>query len=266
MTPEEKTLIEGVFDRLKQAQSEPIDQEAQTLIQDRMRSTPNAAYSLVRAVILLEQQIQAAEAQVKELERQAAGQTSGQGDSRPGGFLSGGSVPRTGGAVWNRGAEAGYDPYAQPRYESDRYGQGAPAAPQAPQPSGPWTQPRGGSFLSGIATTAAGVAGGMLAANALSSLFGSHRFGGTAQAGAMDPTGTGLGGADYSQSGAASALGINDIGRSGDYGQGGAGGPSYAGDFGGPGQDAPDADEPDYDDSLDDGYDGDDAGGDTYDV
>ena len=265
MTPEERKLIEGVFERLQQARSEPIDQEAETLIQDRMRSTPNAAYSLVRAVILLEQQIQVAENHVKELERQAPGQgeAPGQGGAqRPGGFLSGGSVPRTGGAVWNRGIEPA-DLQPQSRYEQDRYAQ-SPAQAQASQ--GPWSQPQTGSFLGGIASTAAGVAGGMLAANALSHLFGSQRFGGTAHAGAMDPAGTGsgggLGGADYAQSGAASALGIDDIGRGGGSGAG-AGGPSYAGDFGGSGPDAPD-DEPDYDDSPDEGYD--DAGGDTYDI
>lgn len=223
MTPEEAALIEGVFDRLKQVQGLPIDKEAEALIQERVRTTPHAAYGLVRAVILLEQQIQEAEARLDALERRAE---SGRGGERSaGGFMGGGSVPKVGGPVWSRSAESdrygseryGQDRYGeQDRYGQDRFGQGGPqgALPQA----GPWGQRAGGGgFLGGVAATAAGVAGGMLAANALSGLFGSNRFGGQAQAAHGDaaqhqggPTG-----GDASNSDAASMLGANDIGRGG---------------------------------------------------
>ena len=75
----------------------------------------------------------------------------------------------------------------QPGYDASAY-QRAAAPPAAPAPAGPWgaAPARGGGFLSGALTAATGVAGGLLAANAIESLLGGGRgglFGGYGGAG-----------------------------------------------------------------------------------
>ena len=176
MSPEERQLLAGLFDRTRAASANPRDKEAEAFIAEAVREQPYATYLLAQAVIVQDQALGAAneklqqlEARVKELE---AAQASG-GGSFLGGLFGGGrpaaptSVPSAGAAPsatpspWGR-QQAAPPPqaYAQP--------QSAPPMQQAlPQASG-------GGFLQGALGAAAGVAGGMLLANSISSLFSHH--------------------------------------------------------------------------------------------
>ncbi len=155
MTPQERDLIDSVFERL--AQHAPAkDADALARIREHLQRNPDAVYGLVQAVIVQEMSLQQAGAHIAELERQL---THGAGQSS-GGFLS------------------GLNPFAR----APRPSAPVPAAPwtQAPQPqAGPWGQSQGGSFLGNVATMAAGVAGGTLLADGIASLFGGrHLWGG----------------------------------------------------------------------------------------
>jgi len=188
MQREESQLIEGLFDRLKttEAQTAPRDREAEALIQQRLREQPAAPYYMAQTMLIQEAAIKRLDQRVKELESQMAQVQQNRPSS--GGFLSslfgGGSSNQPAGGQasasaapsrgWNdpgpaapRPGNPGYaqsNPgYAQP---SPGYAQPAPGygAPQA-APS------RMGGFMGGALQTAAGVAGGVLAAQAISGLF-----------------------------------------------------------------------------------------------
>lgn len=189
MSPEERQLLNELFVRVGQAASTPRDAEAEALIRDELARHPYAAYYLAQAVILQEKGLEASAARIGQLEQQVKelqqGATAQQGQQGQGGFLSGLSS-LFGGNPQGQGAQA------QPP-QSGPWGRSGPQAPAydggytrgAPQP-GPWSQApqpayaapqqpsRGGGFLSGAMTTAAGVAGGMLMADAVRSLFAPH--------------------------------------------------------------------------------------------
>ncbi len=176
MTPQEKDLIQNVFDRLARSGVGQKDAEAEMVIRDNMQRVPDAAYGLVQAVIVQEMGLNQATARIAELQRQldearaqapAAGAGSFLGGASPWG---GGSVPRSGPAAAPAYAPAApnYAPAPQQAYAPPQQA----ASPWAPQPSG------AGGFLRNAASMAAGVAGGTLIAEGLSSMFGGHHFGG----------------------------------------------------------------------------------------
>jgi hypothetical protein len=175
MSPEERDLLTGLFDRIRGAANTPRDQEAEALIQDSTKAQPYAPYYLTQTVLVQDQALRAAndrlqelESTVKELESKAASQP------RPGGFLSGlgslfggtgpSSAPRAPAPPpsgrWNQPPQGGWQ---QPP-------QGYPPGP-AP---GPWGGGGGGGFLTGALGTAAGVAGGVLLADSIRGLFAGH--------------------------------------------------------------------------------------------
>ncbi len=179
MSPEERQLLQGVFDRMRNNSSAPRDNEADRLIADNVRSQPYSPYFLTQAVIVQEQALQAANQRIQQLEQQvqnAPSQSSGGG----GGFLSsifGGGhsapVPATRPQVWNQGG-------AGPSGQGQGYGQ--PQGGYPPQQSGPWGGQQapqggmmgggGGGFLHGALQTAAGVAGGALLFDGIKGLMG----------------------------------------------------------------------------------------------
>lgn len=187
MTPEERQLLAGLFDRTRAASGTFRDPEADRFIADAVREQPAAPYLLAQAVIVQEQALQAANQRLQELEarvHELESQANQQGAS--GGFLGGigksifgsapqpepvrTSVPPSGPSPWNRTTN---DSYAQP----------APSPPPSPWQQGQgasgWAQPApqaqaGGSFLRGALGAAAGVAGGVLLANSISGLLGGH--------------------------------------------------------------------------------------------
>ena len=187
MSPEERQLLSELFARVGQAASTPRDAEAEALIRDELARHPYAAYYLAQAVILQEKGLEAANARIGQLEArirelEAAGSAQAQ-PGQSGGFLSGLSSLFGGTAAPGQSGPSQQPPAGPwgrtgpqaPAYDGG-YTRGGPTTP------GPWSQPaygasapsRGGSFLSGAMTTAAGVAGGMLMADAVRSLFAPH--------------------------------------------------------------------------------------------
>jgi hypothetical protein len=195
MTPQERDVIAGIFDRLKQAANQPRDPEAENYIAERLREQPYAPYAMAQAVYVQEQALTNLHAQVEDLQAQLR-----ELQSRPpeapapsGGFLSGifgGGVqperPRSVPSFPQRAAEAPSGPWSgqQPGAMQPGAMQAAPgqAGPGAQQP-GPWAsqaaqQPaRGGGFMASALTTAAGVAGGMMLGNVLTNAFGGNKAG-----------------------------------------------------------------------------------------
>ena len=178
MSPEERQLLNGLFDRTRGAAATPRDPEADALISDQVRAQPYAPYLLAQAVLVQEQaltaaneKLQAQEAQIQELEQQA-GRGAGQAPAG-GGFLSGlGSLLGAGNPPQPpRGPAPG--PWGQQPPQG--FGQQNYPPPQSFSPS-PWGQaaPQGGGFLKGALGAAAGVAGGVLLADSIRGLFGGH--------------------------------------------------------------------------------------------
>lgn len=153
MTPQEKDLIQTVFDRLERAGGSGRDAEAASFIRDQVRRQPDAAYGLTQAVIVLEAGLNQAQQKINDLQRQLD-EARGGAAQGGGGFL--------GGSPWSSGSVPRSGPQPQPQPQPVYYA----------QPSG------GGSFLRDAATMAAGVAGGALIAEGLTSLFAGHRYGG----------------------------------------------------------------------------------------
>jgi uncharacterized protein len=185
MTPEERRLIEDLFDRMMSYGSPEKDREADSLIKERLRAMPDAAYMLTQSVLVQEQALQAANERVAELEdRVRALQERQDGPPRrSGSFL--GSVftnrdrdDRAGlegrpSSVPQVGARAPAPPYERP----SAWGQSE--RPSAPWQSAPPQQPpqpppagSGGGFMRSAMATAAGVAGGVLVADSIRNMMG----------------------------------------------------------------------------------------------
>jgi len=89
MTPEEQNLIENLFDRLRQADVNPKDFEAEQLIRAKTAALPSAPYLLTQAVIVQEHALTNAQAQVAELENRLAAATKSAQPAGGEGFFSG---------------------------------------------------------------------------------------------------------------------------------------------------------------------------------
>jgi hypothetical protein len=236
MSPEERQLLVGLFERTKSAAAGPRDQEAETFINEQIKQQPAAPYLLAQTVIVQDQALQGANARIEELEAKVK-----ELQSKPaGGFLGG---------LFGGGQRQAPPP---------------PRRPAPPPQGGPWGQPaappygygapqagtESGGFLKGALGTAAGVAGGVLLADGIRSLF-SHGSG----YGGMANLGIGSGFAPASETTV-----INNY-----YGDepGGAGGDDAGydqGDYGDAAdlRDAGYSDDPGFDDGsgFDDGGDG----------
>ena len=260
MTPQERQLVDDLFDRLSKLEGTPRDPDAAAAIAQGLRSAPNAVYALVQTVLLQDEALKRANSRIQELEAGGAGE-----QRQSGGFLDSmretifgqerGSVPNVrppdmaSRPTWNSGQvlqqAQGPAPYNQGPF-GQPYG-----APQAPMGGG------GGSFLGTAAAAAAGVVGGSLLLSSIRSMMGggSHQsFGDTAGLGDKATSQTPW--SDQSGSGLAREAGINDIGSSGR----GADDNSRAGLF----DSASNDDDHDDADLDSDDFDGDGDGGSDY--
>lgn len=203
MTPQERQLVDELFDKLARLEGTPQDRDAVRVISEGLQRAPNALYPLVQTVLVQDEALKRADARIREL--------SGEDQGAPangGGFLDTMRNALTGGAPrgsvpsvrssgpdtrWNTGGATGS--YAQ-----------QPAAQAAPAPQ----VGSGSSFLGTAAASAAGVIGGALLMNSISSMFG-HR-GGSGQAFAGEQSS----GSPWSDSSSNSDLsrdaGVDDIG------------------------------------------------------
>lgn len=170
MQSEEQRLIESLFSRLKQAESQsvPRDAAAERLIEQQLRQQPAAPYYMAQAILIQEAAMKKLNAQVNELEsRLAQAQQQQQQPRQSGGFLSG----------LFGGGQRQPAPQQQPAWNSapqqQPYGQQPYNAPQQPygQQQQPYNAPRGSGFLGGALQTAVGVAGGVVMADMLTSMF-----------------------------------------------------------------------------------------------
>ncbi len=261
MTPQERQLIDDLFDRLARLESAPRDPEATAAIAQAQRRAPNAVYALVQTVLVQDEALKRANARIEELQQAQAPQ-----QTQSGGFLDSmresifgsgsggarGSVPNVpppsaSRPVWNSGQALppGYQGQPGP-YDQGGFG----------QPRGGIFGGGGGSFLGTAAAAAAGMVGGSLLLGGIRSMMGGgphQAFGDTT---IIEESPSGSPWSDQSGGSLAHDAGIDDIGRSGDSGRAGLFDQANYDDNG----NGNDGDETDFD--ADDGYGGDDGGSD----
>jgi hypothetical protein len=235
MTPQERQLIDDLFDRLAKLENTPRDPEAMSAIMQGLRKAPNSVYALVQTALVQDEALKRANSHIQELEAALSPEQNQSGQAQSGGFLDSmrdavfgqgqppGSVPHVrapdlgGRPVWNSG-QVLQQSQAPGHYGQEPYGQSSGGQSYSGQPYGAPQPPLGGgggSFLGTAAAAAAGMVGGSLLLGSIRSMMGggSHQAFGDSN---------GLGGqggnqkpwSDQSGSDLARDAGINDIGSS----------------------------------------------------
>src|SRR6185437_7562833 len=69
MTPQERQLVDDLFDRLAKVESAPRDPDAIAAMQEGLRKAPNSLYTLVQTVLLQDEALKRANAHIQELEQ-----------------------------------------------------------------------------------------------------------------------------------------------------------------------------------------------------
>jgi uncharacterized protein len=180
MTPDERNLIMGLFDRMRGQGPIQVEREAEALINSQVRQIPDSAYMLVQSVLVQEQALNATaeranqlEARVRELETAQSRSVAPASGGFLGGLFGGGSRPQpTSSVPLTRSSTPANSPWGQPSGQSGQpqYQQPMQQPGYAPQQAAPARA--GGGFMAQAMTTAAGVAGGMLVANAIGNMMG----------------------------------------------------------------------------------------------
>jgi hypothetical protein len=207
MTPQERQLIDQLFDRLATLESAPRDADAARAISQGSVRAPNALYALVQTVLLQDEALRHAHERIEALER-------GEANSMQPGFLDsmrdtlfGSSAPR--------GSVPSVHPTEPSRPVWNAGGTGYGPATQVTAPFGSsQAQSGGSSFLGTAAAAAAGMIGGSLLLGSIRSMMGGMH------PGFGDPSSLGgtsgqmpWGGGDASNSDLARDAGLNDIGN-----------------------------------------------------
>jgi uncharacterized protein len=221
VTPQERQLVDDLFDRLSRLETAPRDPDAAAAISQGLRRAPNAVYALVQTALLQDEALKRAHDRIQEL----------QGGGEPEQNQSGGFLDSMRDAIFGQNQPRGSVPSVRPPEPGSRpawntgqvlqQAQGPGQTNQAPygQPYGAPQAPigGGGSFLGTAAAAAAGVVGGGLLMSSIRSMMG-----GGHQSGFGDSAGLGGGdsrkpwSSDQSNSDLARDAGINDVG-SGDH-------------------------------------------------
>jgi hypothetical protein len=232
MTPQERQMIDDLFDRLAKLENTPRDPEAMSAIMQGLLKAPNSVYALVQTALVQDEALKRANAHIQELEAALSPEQNQSAQNQSGGFLDSmrdaifgqgqpphGSVPNVRAPdmgsrpVWNSGqvlqqsqspGQYNQAPYGQ-SYGGQPYGGQSYGAPQSPFGGG-------GSFLGTAAAAAAGMVGGSLLLGSIRSMMGggSHQaFADSSGLGSQKPL------SDQSGSDLARDAGINDIGSSG---------------------------------------------------
>ena len=175
MNNQEREVISDIFRRLEQVADQPRDPEAERFIAEKIRQQPYAPYAMAQAIHVqeqaltnLHQHVQQLEAELERLQNQPR---------QSGGLLAslfGGGSREPERPQRPMGASFGQPQYgAQPGDMGGQpgpWGGGQPGMMGAGQPGPSGAPQRGGSgFLGTAMMTAAGIAGGMMHGNALSS-------------------------------------------------------------------------------------------------
>jgi hypothetical protein len=272
MTPQERKMIDELFDRLASLENIERDADAVDAINTGLDRAPNALYPLVQTVLVQDEALKRADTRIRELEgelgvtpeRPPQNKTSfleGMRDApaskrEPQGSVpsvqpaeaSGGALAQPAGLKWGSGTTLSGVKYSSP-----------PGGYSAAQEPG---SPGGGSFLGTAAAAAAGVVGGALLMNSFRGMFGGGQQGqgnrAFDQGGGSPWNPGGAGGGDLARQ-----AGVDDIGGRGnrtaayDAGEG-----QRQGAFDVAQNDSQDTDDSgfDADDEFDDGFD---SGGDS---
>jgi uncharacterized protein len=237
MTPQERQLVDDLFDRLSKVEAAPRDRDALDAISQGQQRAPNAIYALVQTVLLQDEALKRAHDRITELEASATHEPAPSGgfldtmrdslfgSSQPAQRGSVPNVPPPGGRpTWNSGQVLGQPAQGGYGQQNPGYGQQQPGYGQQ-QPGYGQQQPQagggGGSFLGTAAAAAAGMVGGSLLLGSIRSMMGGgghSAFGDVANAGeSRSPWSS-----DSSSSGLANDAGANDIGsgqRAGSFDQ-----------------------------------------------
>lgn len=152
MDANDRQAIEGLFQKLDAVEraSEPRDPEAEALIRERLSGQPASPYYMLQTIVVQEQALEAAQARIEALEREAARRPAG-GQGLFASLFGQGAQPSRGGASegpWSRSS-------------TNRSGAGRTSV---------GGRRPGGGFLAGAAQTAMGVAGGVLLGNAIAGM------------------------------------------------------------------------------------------------
>lgn len=170
MSPQELQALENFLAQLTQARAGVKDPQAEARIAQAVAQQPDAAYLLVQRAMLLDQALASARAQIAALQNQLQAAQAAQA-ARNTSFMD--SANNWGSHATSAAPNPGY---AQP--QAAPMPMPAPAQPAPAQPARPGFLSGGlGSTLGGIATTAAGVAGGALLFQGIENLF-HHNSGG----------------------------------------------------------------------------------------
>ena len=230
MTPQERQLVDDLFDRLAKVEGAPRDPDALAAIAQGLRGAPNAVYALVQTVLLQDEALKRANHRIQELEAGGAGE-----QPQSGGFLDSmretifgqspprGSVPNVpkpdiaGRPVWNTG-QVMQQTQAPGQFAQGGYNQPY-GGPQPPMGGGSFLGGGGGgSFLGTAAAAAAGMVGGSLLLGSIRSMMGGghHGFGDAAGLNnASDRSASQAPWSDQSGSSLARDAGIDSIGSAG---------------------------------------------------
>ena len=185
MTPQERQLVDDLFERLARLETAPRDADAHRAIADGLQRAPNALYGLVQTVLVQDEALRRADARIRELE-------GDEEDEPSGGFLDNMREVLSG-----RSSQASVPSVGR---EAERPFAGAAVPGQG-----------GSSFLGTAAAAAAGGIGGSLLLNSIGSMFGQN--GGSAFAGTQPSSPLGLNAGDGNL---ARQAGIDHVGNSPD--------------------------------------------------
>jgi uncharacterized protein len=244
MTPQERQMVDDLFDRLSKVDAAPRDPDAIAAIAQGLLRAPNATYALVQTVLVQDEALKRAHDRIQELENAGAGEQHqsggfldsmrdtlfGSSQNQPRGSVPNVPPPANSRPVWNSGQVLPHEdqyhqsPYGQSQFNQSPYGQppyaqpyGMPQSPFGGGGSG------GGSFLGTAAAAAAGVVGGSLLLGSIRNMMGGHHqsFADSTVSGGSDRSPWS---SDQSNSSLARDAGINDIGTSGSRDDGGRAG------------------------------------------
>ena len=178
MTPQERKLVDELFDRLASLENNPRDPEAVRAINEGLQRAPNALYPLVQTALVQDEALKRADARIRELEDELGVEPRRADEA--------GRLPRQHarraarqaarlGAVGAARCAARCEPVAHHLGATGRLCRRAASAGLCAQPgygAAPPPGSAGGSFLGTAAATAAGVVGGALLMNSFRGMFG----------------------------------------------------------------------------------------------
>ena len=180
MNVQEREQLTGFLQQLAQAQAGPKDEEALGMIGSTVARQPDALYLLVQRTLILDGALKSAQSQIAQLQTQLEQQKAlASPVAASANFLDANS--------WGRSTATNA---VAPMLQSPGMRSPAPAYPAGPQ-AGNFAAPQAGnfaapqaaapsagfqapSFLTGMATTAAGVAAGAFLFQGVNHMFGSH--------------------------------------------------------------------------------------------